>query len=180
MKVVQNTPEQFILEERPWFFAAIMALFAWAAVYGLVTTWAKIELTERALLAGLAMLFLAGAHYFIHWVRAEFDRTTGRIDVVRRGLFYARRRTYSLRYLNQVLVEEQSGEGATYRAVLVFDKAMLSEMDPERRERLERRKSQGLRQAAAHEAPLTVYYSSISDVKSVAKALNTWLGATSA
>ena len=71
-----------------------------------------------------------------------------------------------------MLVEENNHEGVTRRAVLIFDEAMLSEMDPAQRDRLERLKAQGFRQAAAHEAPLTVYYSSVSNVRGAASALN--------
>jgi len=178
MKIIHNTSERLIIVERPWFLAAILILFTAATVNGLVTTWAEMKIAERALLAGLAVGMPLGAHHFVHWVRAEFDRTTGRVDIFRRGLFHNQHRTYSLRYLNRARVEAQSHEDATWRAVLVFDKAMLAEMDPERRERLERRKSQGFRQALANEAPLTAYYSSTSDVKGAVTALNRWLGAT--
>ena len=145
MKIIQNTPDRFVIVERPWFLAAMFMLFTAAIVNGLVTTWAEMELAERALLVGLALLLPLGAHYFVHWVRAEFDRTTGRIDIFRRGLLSRQHHTYSLRYLNRVLVEEQNNEGATWRAVLVFDKAMLSEMEPARRERLENEQARRIR-----------------------------------
>ncbi len=177
MKITQNTPDRFVVVERPWFLAAIFMLFTAAVIYGLVTDWTGMELAERALLIGFAIVLPLGAHHFIHWVSAEFDRTTGRVDIFRRGFLRDQHRTYSLRYLKRALVEEYNNEGVTYRAVLVFDEAMLAEMDPSRREQLERRKAQGFRQAAANEAPLTAYSSSTSDVKSTAKALNEWLGA---
>lgn len=177
MQIIQNTPDRLVVVEHPWFFAAILALFTAAIVNGLVTSWLEMELAERTLLVGLVIMFPLGAHYFVHWVRVEFDRITGRIDITRRGLFHHQHRTYSLRYLNHVRVEEHNDEGVTYRAVLVFDEAMLAEMEPARRARLEKRKSQGLRQAAANEAPLTAYYSSTSNVKAAVMAVNQWLGA---
>lgn len=176
MKVIHNTPDRFVIVERPWFLASVFFMFTVAVLYALATSGAEMDIPERALLISFAILLPLGARYFIHWVRAEFDRTTGRVDIYRRGFFYDQHRNYSLRYLKRVLVEENNHEGVTRRAVLVFDEAMLSEMDPARRDRLERLKSQGFRQAAAHEAPLTVYYSSVSNVQGAAKALNAWLG----
>lgn len=177
MKVIHNTPDRFVIVERPWFLASVFAMFTAAVLYALLTTGSEMDFAERALLTSFAVLLPLGARYFVHWVRAEFDRTSGRVDIFRNGLFYNQHRNYSLRYLKRVLVEENNHEGVTRRAVLIFDEAMLSEMDPARRERLERLKSQGFRQAAAHEAPLTVYYSSVSNVQGAAKALNEWLGA---
>lgn len=176
MKIIENTSDRLVIVERPWFLAAIMVLFTAAVVHGLATGWADMEISERAILTCFAFLLPLGLHCFVHWVRAEFDRTTGRVDVSRRGLFYDQHRTYALQHLKSARAEVQNHEAATWRAVLEFDKRMLAEMEPARRERLERLNAQGFRQAAANEAPLTAYYSSISNAENVAKTLNDWLG----
>ena len=176
MKILENTPDRLVAVERPWFLAAMLAGFSVAVGYGLITDWAGMGWPTRALLLFLGAALLLVLHYFVHWVRAEFNRGIGRIEISRRGPFYETRRQYSLKYLNRVRVDENNSEGVTYRIVLEFDEAMLAEMDPARRADLEKQQRRGLRQAAPHEVPLTSYYSGVTNAGETARVLNEWVG----
>jgi len=179
MRIIEQNSDRLILREQPWLLSGLLVLFTIAVAYGLVTSWAEEGWGVRGVLLFWTVILPFGLHYFVHWVRIDFDRLTGRIDILRRGLLFESRRSWPLKRLARAQLQEMRDEGVTTRVVLVFDQAMLSEMDPGERQRLARLKARGFRQAAPNEVPLAGYFSGGAGGKSVAGAINRWIGAAS-
>lgn len=162
MKVVEESPSRLVVEERPIFLAAIMALFTLVAAYGVIKDWRNLEWPVRAILIGFAVGIPVLTRYFVHWVNATFARATGRIEITRRGFLYDKLEVYPLRRLKKARRDISSdSDGVTERVTLVFDEMMLDELEPERKARLLKASARGFRSAKANEAPLTAYFRAV-------------------
>jgi hypothetical protein len=158
MRIRENTPQKLVIEERPIAFAGIMAMFFLAVTYGVIDGWRGMEWPVRALLGGFAVGIPLLVRYFVHWVEAVLERATGRIEIARRGLLFEKREVYPLKHFIEARKQtSKDSDGEAYRVVLVFNEAMLSEIDPAQREKILSDKKRGLRSAAANEVPLTQY-----------------------
>ncbi len=156
--------------------SAFLLMFVVYLVRAVMLDWSTFSMTERAALLGVASVMAAVLHFHIHWVRAEFDRASGRIEITRRGLIYRKREVYSLKALESVRIDQSSdSDGDSHRVVLVFSDRMLAELDPAERDRLVSRHKQGFRQVPPNEVPLTLYFSGISSPQDAALALNRWI-----
>ena len=177
MKIIENTHERLCIVERPWGLAGMLTVFSVVLIIGSVTHWAEMEWFVRALMVSWAVGLPLALHFFVHWVRADFNRLTGRIDIARRGPFYARRDVYPLRHFKRARADERKDDGVSYRLVFMFDEAMLDEMEPGLRARLERKRRRGFREVGPGDVPFTSYYSSAINAHDAAAKINAWADA---
>ncbi len=175
MKIVEQNPSRLLLAEHPRFLAGLFALMILALGYMLFDQWDDMGTPERGLVVFLLMLFPVIMHFSVHWVDVRFSRAVGRIEIIRRGLFYNRTRSYRLDLFERARLDtNSSGDGGdTYRVVLIFDEAMVSEMPADLRDEIERQTRRGFRQTPPHEVPLTYYYSSTEPLD-IIKSINGW------
>jgi hypothetical protein len=176
MKVAAPSPDLLVAEERPIAIVGILALFASGLCLAAFRA-AQAGETRTALLVGAFATVVALVLVFTApFVRAEFSRATGRLEIVRRGLFGERCNVYPLARLRQAREELSEAGGSSGRLVLVFAPAMLDEIDPHHRAELERAQARGLRHGPLNEIPFTYYYSGLSDAGAAAAAINAWIG----
>jgi hypothetical protein len=173
MRVFEEKPDVLVVEESPWGFGAILLGVTGVLVWGLHENWGELSWFLRIFMgAFIALLWLVFFQIAFN-VTARFDRGAGRINIARRGLFGTREETYSLRSFLRARVEESKDDGSTFRLVLVFSEAMIAEIDPVLRKRLEKEDERRL--LPLNEVPFTAYLSSGgSRLKNAAAAINVW------
>ncbi len=175
MRVVEKNPGRLVLAEHPRFVAALFLMFILALAYALFDQWHTMDGATRGIIIFMLASLPIIMHFSIHWVDVRFSRALGRIQIIRRGLFYNRKRSYRLDQFERARLDtNSSGDGAdTYRVVLIFDEAMVNDMAPDLRHEVEKLNRWGFRQTRSHEVPLTYYYSSTEPLD-ILKTINEW------
>jgi uncharacterized membrane protein len=173
VKIHANTPDTLTVSERPYLLAIALGAFLVILLGALA-----VEISVLDFFSRLAIIFLVAAIVLIinlclKFVRVEFSKATGRIEFSSRGLFLATRETFALSEFQEAredIIKDSDSE--TSRVVLVFSESMIASMDPLLRQKLERRRAQGLRRAKLNEIPLTVYYVSGDSAARAVAAIN--------
>lgn len=153
MKVITNTPDLLVVEDRPVLIALLLI--------GFILVFLAVGL--GLLLAGewLGLVFAlggGGAGFLAFWgfvrrVQVVFHRPGAYVEFRRRNIFRGARVRHALGEINRAEVEEnRSSDGATYRVVLVVPEGQ-----------------------SAGRHPVTLAYSSGRSHARAAEAINTWL-----
>jgi len=154
MKITRDTPDQLIIENRPWLIGGFLIVFTLIFVaVGL----AAITYGEGVM--GYAFVFFGGGAgmlafaVFVRRVQVIFDRAAGSIRFRRKSVFGSSDVTHDLKHLDRAVVESSySGDsGATHRCVIILSGGMS---------------------AGVH--PLTMAYSSGPGAQRAADAINAW------
>lgn len=177
MRVRTETPSRLVIEERPFLYGGLMAFFVFAMTASALGGWATMAPAVRIMIVASIAVILVLAHFHIHWVGATFDRETGRIGIVRRGLLYGRHETFALGHLTGARLDSLSPDGGTptWRVILVFSAAMPGRLDPAERARIEALRRRGLRQLPDNEVALTAYFAGRRNAERIADAISRWM-----
>jgi len=159
MKITRDTPDQLILEYKPWITGIFLTLFTLV----FVAIGATLLSTGEPLVGGVMLLsgLLFGGIFFAVFVRRVMvilDAPTGRIEIRRKSVFGSETVEHQLQYLDRAVVETIVGRNSdgmrskTHRCTLILNGGM----------------------SAGHH-PLTTAYSSGRGASRAKKAINTWL-----
>ncbi len=159
MKITRDTPDQLILENKPWVIGALMIfMFVVFTGAGLMAI-ASGEILFGALFALLGGGVSAGCFAaFVRRTMVIFDRPGGTINLRRKGVFGMTDVTHELRHLDRAVVQtshstDSDGHSSTtHRCAIILNGGMS---------------------AGTH--PLTLVYSSGSGADRAADAINRWL-----
>jgi hypothetical protein len=115
LKILADTSERLIVEEKPWFLGGLLIFFALIAIAGLFQA-----ATERDLALGGVMIVMLIALYFAltRGVRRAWlilDKRQGEILWRVRDFRGKNERRWSLEKLENAVVEVNRDEGETYR-----------------------------------------------------------------
>ena len=152
MKIVRNTPEQLIVEERPWFVGVMMVLFV------LIFTAIALFLVSEGQMFGLVFLVgsalgVLGFVVFVRRVQVVFNLAEGWAEIRRKSVLGQKTVRHDLAEIASAGVQETRGEnGRLYRVALHIPEGP----------------SKGWH-------PLTLDHSSGRARKRAAQAINTWL-----
>ncbi len=152
MKVIRNTTNQLIVEQRPW----LLGIGRGAAV--LVSVAIGLNMVVAGDLSGLwfivgATMSLMFMFIFVRRVQVVFHRPEGWVEIRRQNLRGRSTVRHSLSEISGVTVDtSNSGDTPTHRVVLHIPEGQ-----------------------SAGEHPLTHYYTSGRGSKRAAKAINDWL-----
>lgn len=153
MKVIRDTPEQLIIENRPVLLAILISLFALSFVAAGLFTMPQEPFVGAALASGGLVIGVVFNMAFTRRTQLILDRSKASVELRRRSWFGYSRMTWELQYLREALVQSSATDNTkTYRAALVI----AGGMDP-----------------GVH--PLTLVYSSGSGAKRAESAINRWL-----
>ncbi len=153
MKVIRNTADQLIVEERPWLIGVFLIAFVLVFTGVGLSMIANGEYWGIVFLGGAAAAFLF-IRVFVRRVQVIFNRPQGWIEIRRRSMSRQSNIRYDLTEITHAEVEtSNSGDGGpTHRIVLIIPKGQ----------------SQGRHN-------LTEYYVSGKGSHKTAKAINDWL-----
>lgn len=154
---------------------ALTAFFG-AVAYGLAAEWRDLTTAVRWVLLFWLVALPAGLHFLAQWVRADFIRTAGRVEVARRGIFGRRLEVYPLAHFQRARVDENRHEGVTRRLVFEFANEALETLDPDTRAVADRRRKLGTVSSGTLDVPFTAYYSGVTNAEAAAAAINEWAG----
>ena len=153
MKVIRNTPEQLILEHRPWFWSVMFAI----AFLGLIVGWWVVVQNQNwhalpVLIIGTPLITL-GLFVVERW-QLILDRSQDRITIRRRTISNYHTQTYALPDLQCARLEtvKETGEAAVHRV-------LLHVADPDNKEQ-----------------PLSAVYQGGSDAAEMVSTITLWLG----
>lgn len=155
MKIVTDTPELLIVEDRPVVLA--LGLIAFILVFigaGLAITLAG-EWWGLLFALGGGGVGLVAFWAFVRRVQVVFHRPDGYVELRRRNLFGGSRVRHDLAEIDRAVIEESHGSdsGTTYRVALVIEHGQ-----------------------SAGRHPITLAYSSGRAHHRAAEAINAWLG----
>lgn len=175
MRVVEKSTVELTVTVAPWFLTVFLGAFS----VGLAAVFMQQRAALDAIAAAALLLFIvvmAGVICFrVRWVKVDFSKATGRIEISSAGLFGTTLRHYALAHFMGAREDRLAdSDGATSRLVLVFSDAMVGDLDPVERETIERGRKLGLHAAAINEVPLTAYFTSGSGAKDAALVVNAW------
>jgi len=131
MRVVSQSPERLVIEERPWFwgvfYIAFILSFSWAALQSALRAEFLGAALAASVAAGVTFLFLR----YVERVWLVLDRAGGTAEFRRRGMRGLRREAYPLERVKSALAQRNSsGEGDTWRLVLLIEGASPVPMTP--------------------------------------------------
>lgn len=157
MKIIHETPQMLILENRPvW-----LALFI--SVFGLIFFAIGMASAQQSM--ALGMIFMAGGlgigigfnMIFVRRTQLTLDATRGMVELRRRGWLGDSQMTWDLQYLDHAITETSySKDTDTHRAAIVISGGM---------------------DAGTH--PLTIVFSNGQGANRAKDAINRWLDSQS-
>ena len=120
LRVLEDTPERLVLEDRPWFLGLLLAGCILFSVAMLI-----IGIVERdLLLAGAMAIFGAGAwaafNMAVRRGRLTLDRASGRAVWVVRTKTGLREESWDLTEIARAVLDTHDDEGVSYRPSLAF------------------------------------------------------------
>lgn len=116
MKVIQQTPTQLTLRERPWGFWLFGMVLMGGGVYSALTS-GQVLFGGLVALIGVLIILVVAQH-----VTCSFDRSTAQFTLTRQGFLGTKRVQHPLHEIVAVRVQcDSSGKGRTYRVVVVLD-----------------------------------------------------------
>lgn len=153
MKILRNTPDQLILENKPvWLAVCVTGFGLLFAGIGAVTVPADRGTGILFIVAGLFVAFVFNM-IFVRRSLLILDRSRNLVDLRRRSWFGDKTWTWELRYLDRAVIEGgYSKDTNTQRAALVIAGGM---------------------DAGTH--PITLVFSSGPGAQRAADAINGWL-----
>lgn len=170
MKVLQNTPQLLRLRVVPYGAAVLIGtLVVLILLWGVATINAG-ELVGGLIIAGIGViLFLGCFSVFVKVLTVTMDRTTGVAEVIERGVFGRKRRTYQMADLT----------GATLQSMVI--KRKPGEMvEAGRKGRSLKPEPRVWRVAFARRTsaplPLTDAYGNEKTARAIGAAINGWFG----
>ena len=132
MRVVSQSPERLVIEERPWFWGVFYILFilsfSWAALQSALQAEFLGAALAAAVAVGVTLLFLR----YVERVWLVLDRTEGTAEFRRRGMRGLRRDSFPLDRVKTALAQRggSGGDGETWRLVLLVEGASPVPMTP--------------------------------------------------
>lgn len=152
MRVITNSPDLLIVEERPWLIGVFMITGT------LAFAGSGLAILLQGQLAGL--LFLGGSaiwmlffFVFVRRVQVVFNGSKGWLEIRRRSLLGYSKVRHELSEIDRAIYQVSSGDGSdTYRITLIVPRGQ-----------------------SAGKHPLTEYYSGFAGTKQVVQVINSWL-----
>lgn len=154
MKITRDTPDQLIVEDRPWLFALMIIVFT------LIFLAAGLMIMAAGDLMGLFFALVGGGMgllafwAFVRRVQVVFHRPDGYVELRRKSIFRQTRVRHDLSEVSQAIVQQTSGgdSGTLLRVSLVIPSGQS---------------------AGTH--PLTNAYSNIGNHRGICRRINEWL-----
>ena len=120
MKVIRNTPDELVIDDRPWFWAVLMGFAVLILLYATMDA-----LLGGDLKTGLLLVFMsafAALFLFLVVVRTKIwlNAKTGNIALRSRSMRGTKTAFYNLADLQEAKVQTSQGETETHRCALVF------------------------------------------------------------
>lgn len=155
MKIITNTPDQLILENRPLWLAIFVTGFALLFVAIGLAILGPEPATGVAFVLGGLFFGVVFNMAFIRRTQLILDAPRTRVELRRRSWFGYKRWTWDLKYLERAVLEtSRSGDTDTHRAALIINGGM----------------DEGVH-------PITLVYSSGRGAQRAKDAINNWLAA---
>ena len=153
MKVVSQTPDELILESRPWITSLLIVAFI-VLFFGIgLSTLLSGDIGGLLFLLG-AIVVGGGAFWaFVRFETVRLSRPLDRVDLVSRSILGVTRKDWALSDVARAATERQRsarGTGSTRRPVLIF--------------------------RGGGSAPIGIVYTNGRGPGRAAKAINDWLG----
>ncbi|MEC7764461.1 MAG: hypothetical protein VX874_21335 [Pseudomonadota bacterium] len=132
MKVITNTPDLLIVEDRPVLIAIMLILFTLTfMVAGVMMVAQGIwwGLFFAGFGGGMGLLFFT---VFVRRVQVVFHRPERYVEIRRKNVFRSGKVRYDLREISRAIVESSrsSEGGSTYRVTLVIDEGESAGLHP--------------------------------------------------
>lgn len=159
MKITRDTPDQLIIEDRPWLFAVMIVFFTLVfAAVGLMLLFAG-ELVGLFFAGFGVAMGLAAFWAFVRRVQVVFHRPDGFVEIRRKTIFSMTSVRHDLSEVGEAIVQHTTGSkgGTLRRLALVIPHGQS---------------------AGSH--PVTEAYSNIGDHNGMATRINDWLADTGA
>jgi hypothetical protein len=120
MRVIHQTPEMLVIEDRPWFIAGVIWLMGLAAIYAAVAGQLR-STGETILVLALGIGTSAIAWYFLPFQRFVFDRVNGTLARKIARVTGSKHETRSLNTIRQAASQgEWSAEGSRMERVALL------------------------------------------------------------
>ena len=153
MKVLRNTPQQLIVEDRPWFFSLLLAAMFLGMLVAVGSTMGegRYFLAAFVFLVSLAV-FAPLAYFLVQRVQIVFDAPRNLLEIRRRTLRGYRVICHELSDFERAITETSRGDGSeTHRTTLILARGM-----------------------SAGKHPMTPAYSSGNGAHRITAAINDW------
>ena len=152
MKIVVETPERMVVEDRPWGLGGFLILFILSSLYGAWDSFIDGDAIVTALLLGIAALIFWALNRYVALGRLELNKAENSAYWHQISASKRVRRGWALSDLRRVIIEVHRGKGETHRITMIFDNGD----DP---------------------MPLTPYFSGLGRQEETKKRINRFLGA---
>ena len=156
MKIVRNTPELLILEERPILLTLLLLAFTLGLAWGAIGLWGEGERVVSVVMGLMSVVIAIVLATTFRRVRLFLDAATDTFSVRTADRHGTRTVSYPLHHLDKAMVEtSNSGDGGpTHRVAYI----LRSGMDVGRH-------------------PVTSYFTGGTGPRTAADAINAWLAA---
>lgn len=122
MKITRDTPEQLILDHKPWIFAILLCLPILGAAGFTVYSIIDGDFLRTLIGSGITLFTAIFPVAFIRRVQLILDRGTGKVTLRRRGFINQTEDIFALSDLRQAYVQtSNSGDTKTHRPALDLD-----------------------------------------------------------
>lgn len=119
MKISRDTPDQLILEHKPWIFAILLCLPILGAAGFTVYSIIDGEVLHALAGSGIVLFTAIFPVAFIRRVQLILDRAADRVTLRRRGFLKQTEDVFALKDLRQAFVQSSnSGDTTTHRPAL--------------------------------------------------------------
>ena len=175
MRIVRNTPEEFVMREAPWLLAGAHGAFTLACFGVLLKQHAQMSIAGVVGLGLLTAICAGMGLGLARWTRVVLLRPAGRIEIETLAAIGGRRIALALADLVEARADIlHDADGDTSRVMLVFRNAAAAGNSPADCARIDRLRRFGLRRAGPAEIPLTVYFTGGDKARRIADAANAW------